>query len=353
MTRCAAALALLLFSPALCLAAAGKEGFQFLAEPGGVRSAAMGGAGSSLGGDPESVFLNPGLLSSVRAREAALSHAGRPEGVSDAGAAYVHPLEEGALAFRAWSRSYGDIPGYDGTGGTAAAYGARETLFSAGYGRSFRGWGMGAALKQAQQSIAGRSAGVLALDAGLLRPWSGTPLSFSLGVRNLGPKASPGEEKAPLPRSLEAGVGAKLFSGALLLALEGEGGSDAGTVWKAGVEAWAYNVVAVRAGFDGAREAGDGFSLGLGMKLKDLRVDYSFSPMGEALGAVQRVGISFRFGGAGERLYQRGLALSQKGDHAEAVLRFKEALDADPGHREAARALRESIRRLESERSVK
>jgi tetratricopeptide (TPR) repeat protein len=108
--------------------------------------------------------------------------------------------------------------------------------------------------------------------------------------------------------------------------------------------------LALRVGLDGSRDAGNGVTFGLGIRLKSMRVDYAFAPMGPSLGAVHRMGISYRFGGAGEAAYQRGLVLSQRGDSAEAVLQFKEALDADPGHRDAARALREAIQNLKAEK---
>ena len=208
------------------------------------------------------------------------------------------------------------------------------------------------ALKRVQQSLAGRSAATSALDLGALAPCRGTPLAFSFGARNIGPKASFEREKTSLPRRLDAGVSARLFSGALLLALEGHDSSE-GALWNAGMEAWAYNVLAFRAGMDGSREAGGGLSFGLGIRLKALQIDYAFVPMGDTLSAIHRMGLSFRFGGSGEAAYQRGLSLAQRGAHAEAILEFKEALDAEPGHRGAAHALREAIRNLETERRAR
>jgi hypothetical protein len=334
----------------VCFAGAGKDGFRFLMSAGGARAAGMGGTAAALGGDAEAAFSNPGSLPFLRVQEVSLSHASRPEGVTEQGLSYAHPLSAGAAAARVFTRSYGDIQGFDVSGGPAPSYAARDTAFSAGYGRLFRGWGGGLVLKQAQESIAGKSAGAFALDLGALAPWRGTPFTFSAGARNLGSKASFNGEKTSLPRLLDAGAGLKMFSGALAAAVELHKPSDGKMTWNAGAELWAYNVVAFRAGLDGSRDAGDGLSLGVGFRLDALRVDYAFVPMGEGLGVSHRMGISFRFGGAAERSYQEGLSLDQRGQHAEAVLKFKEALDADPGHREAARALREAIRELERER---
>ena len=109
-------------------AASGEEGFQFLTNGAGARSAAMGETGASSGGDLESAFVNPGALAFFRAREASLSHAPRPLGGAESALAFAHPMASGAWALRAFTRSYGDIPGYDGNGGPAAAYDAREKV---------------------------------------------------------------------------------------------------------------------------------------------------------------------------------------------------------------------------------
>jgi hypothetical protein len=210
---------------------------------------------------------------------------------------------------------------------------------------------MGVAVKQVQETLAGRSAAATALDAGLFVPWRGTPLAVSLDARNLGRGSSFDKEKTSLPRLVEGGLSGTFFSGALTTVVQGVR-SDAGMDWKAGAEAWAYNVLALRVGWDGTRDAGNGVTFGLGMRLKSLRVDYAFSPMGPDLGAMHRMGISYRFGGAGETAYQRGLVLAQRGEYAGAVLQFKDALDADPGNREAARALREAIQNLKAEKGA-
>ena len=337
------------FLAANSLAGAGKDGFQFLASGAGARGAGMGDVGSSLGGDPESAFLNPGALSVLRAREVSFSHAVRSQGASDESLAFVQPFSSGAWGARAFTRSYGTITGYDNSGGPAPSYTAGDASFSAAYGRRFGIFGAGAAVKQVRETLAGRSAAATALDAGLFVPWRGTPLTISLDARNVGRGSSFDQEKTPLPRSVEGGVSGTFFSGSLTTVVQGVR-SDAGTDWRAGAEVWMHNVLALRAGLDRGRDAGNGVTFGLGIRLKSLRVDYAFAPMGSSLGALHRMGISYRFGGAGESAYQRGLALAQRGDYAEAVLQFKEALDADPGNRDAVRGLREAIQNLKTEK---
>jgi hypothetical protein len=213
-----------------------------------------------------------------------------------------------------------------------------------------RRWSGGAAIKQARESIAGFSGSATALDLGAQYAMASLPVTYGVGMRNAGSKAAFVREKTALPRLLDAGVSARLFSGALTAALEGHKSAE-GFSWNAGLEAWAYNLLAFRAGMDSRRDAGGGVSFGFGVRLKRVRLDYALIPQGSAFGASHRLSLAYRFGGGGDSAYQEGLSLSQQGDYAGAILKFKEALDADPEHPGAARGLKEAILLLEQERS--
>jgi len=211
----------------------------------------------------------------------------------------------------------------------------------------------GLSAKQVSESIAGRSASVAAADAGALwRPAPGR-LSFSAGFRNAGGKARFVQGRTALPRTLYAGAAARLFADGWVLTVEARRPSDGGTSFHVGQEVWLYNTLALRAGWRSDRDLGNGLVFGFGFKLHAVRVDYALAPMGAAFGQAHRIGVSFRFGGAGDRAYQDGLRLAQKGQNAEAILKFKEALDADPDNRAAVRALKESVGALQRERGNK
>jgi hypothetical protein len=208
----------------------------------------------------------------------------------------------------------------------------------------------GAAVKQAREVIGGMTGSAVAGDAGLLYSPAGWPVTFGGGVRNLGGKASFPGAKATLPRLVDGGMSGRFFSGAVVAALEGHASAE-GFFWNAGLELWAHNLLAFRVGMDSHRDTGAGLTWGLGVRLKRVRVDYAMLPEGAAFGNSHRVSLAYRFGGGGEAPYQEGLSLAQQGDHAAAILKFKEALDADPDHAGAARGLKDSIRALDEERS--
>jgi tetratricopeptide (TPR) repeat protein len=207
-------------------------------------------------------------------------------------------------------------------------------------------------VKHVQETLPGASASANALDAGLLYQKGDWPIRFGAALRNEGTQATFENEKTSLPRSVDFGASYQALAQSLLATVEGHEPSDGARYWTGGVEWWVYNTLAFRAGYDSGTDAGNGLTMGIGVKMKDFRIDYAYTNQGDSFGGAQRVGVSYRFGGAGDRAYQQGLALMQKGDYAAAVLKFKEALDADPGNRAAMRALKEAAQKLRKERAA-
>jgi hypothetical protein len=225
----------------------------------------------------------------------------------------------------------------------------------AAYGAPFRQrWRAGAAVKFVTETLGPQTGRATAFDAGILYrshwPKATSPLSWTFLLRNYGQEGRMLEEKTPLPREWLTGAEWRARSGAWRTTAEYHAPKSGGSFWSAGQEVWLKGMLAIRAGFMAGR-SGDGWTLGLGFRSDPWRLDYAFGPGDKALGDVHRFGLSFRFGGAGEKPYQEGLRLAQSGDDAEAIMKFKEALDFDPKHRGAARALRESVERLSREKS--
>jgi hypothetical protein len=339
----------LLLPAAAAFAGAGETGFDFLTEPAGARASAMGGTSVAATDDAEASLFNPAALAELRQPELSLGYASYMEGLSQGSLAYGHPLTKGVLGISLRTLRSATIKSYDASDNRTGTYDAQDSVFSAGYGRAMGDRRWGGDLKQVKESIAGHGASVTAADFGATFRGSGWPVSLSAALRNVGGRASFGQEKTDLPRSLDLGGSALLFSRALLVTAEARRGADGVTTLAAGAEAWLYNALALRGGWQGGDRAGNGLSLGMGFKLKNLRVDYSFAANGQGFSPTHRMSLSLRFGGPGEKAYQDGLRLLQGGRTAEAVLKFQEALDADPGHTAAIRALRESVKQLQGE----
>ncbi len=333
-----------------CLAGAGKDGFQFLDETMGARASSLGGATTAPGDEADGAFYNPAAAAEARQAQMALTYAQGLAGVSRGSAAGLYPLPSGTVSAGLRTLDSGAIPGYDGGDVRTGDISAKDTALTLGYGRLSGPWGAwGLSMTQLSESLAGYSARATALNAGVLVRPPRTPLRFAVALRNLGGKASFRDEKESLPRSWDAGVSYQGFSEALMTSLElHEPAAGGGTV-RGGVELWLYKTLALRAGFSSGRAAGNGLTFGTGFKFGQVAMDYAFVTRGSGFDNEQRVGIRYFFGGPADRAYEEGLQLSREGKPAEAILKYEEALDADPRHPGAVRALREAAKSLERE----
>jgi tetratricopeptide (TPR) repeat protein len=333
-----------------CLASAGEEGFQFLKLGASPRSAALGGTGVCAESGEEALSLNPAGLGELRWKEASFSYGDQMESMNQGALTLAGNTKRGGIGVQAQSLQFGTIPGTDLSGNPTSAFSANDLSLAVGIGR--RIWedhaSWGASVKQVSETIDGIKGTAYALDLGVVREWKAASLRAGLDARNLGSGAKFDEEKTSLPQSFDAGVSWKGFSEAVTAAVEVHKTGENTTFLSGGIEAWLQNALAFRAGYRTDGDVGRRFSLGLGFRLRDIRVDYAFADAG-SFGGTHRVGIQWRFGNEAQSLYEEGAALSQKGLYPEAILKFKEALDLDPNHRAAARGLRDAVQRLNGE----
>jgi hypothetical protein len=337
-------------APHLCFAGEGKDGFELLTLDLSARQASMAGVATPFSVDADVFSRNPAALGLVRSPEASLSEAQLPLSVTLESAAYVHPGAKGALGFRASFLNVGGLTGYDSGGAPTGEVKAQDMAAAVGYGLRFANGGVvGAAFKQVRETIGSDGASVYALDAGWIQPMGRWPLCWELAARNLGGKGKFVDQETSLPRSYDAGLAYRGWRGLFDASVELRRGSDGTTTAAAGAETWLHRSLALRAGYDSTKGMGRGVALGLGFRIGGLRLDYSFLPQGQGFEPVHRFGLSFRFSSPGDRAYQEGLALSREGRHAEAIYKFKEALDDDPNLLGAVRALRDSVDALQKQ----
>jgi hypothetical protein len=310
----------------------------------------MAGVATPFSVDADVFSRNPAALGLVRSPEASASEAQLPLNVALESAAYVHPQDKGALGFRAAFLNVGGMAGYDSSDTPTGDVKAQDMEAALGYGRRLSGGGaVGATIKQERETIGPNSASVYAVDAGWIQPIKQWPLCWELAVRNVGGKGKFVDEGTPLPLSYDAGLAYRGWRGLFDASVELRRGSDGTTTAAAGAETWLYRSLALRAGYDTTKGMGQGFSVGFGFRIGGLRLDYSFLPQGQGFEPVHRFGLSFRFSSPGDKAYQEGLALSHEGRHAEAIYKFKEALDDDPNLLGAVRALRDSVDALQKQ----
>jgi hypothetical protein len=335
------------------------DGFQFLELQAEARRAAMGGAGAALSDDAGAFAANPAALGETGRDELSLSYMSYVEGGALGAAAYAHPLASGAgWGLRALSLDHGTFDGFDAMGDKSASYGAKDLSLALGYGRPLgASWRWGASAGHVRSTLADASADTVEAGFGLLWAPAGvgpfSRLRLGAAVRHLGSGGSFEKEQTALPRVLAAGASWRGFSDAWILAVDAEKPRTGSAGFKVGQEIWFSRVLALRAGYRSDRDLAESFSLGLGVRFRDLRVDYAFAASQGSFAEAHRLGFSWRFGGKAEALYEEAARLMQRGDPADAALKLKKVLDLEPRHRGALLLLREAAERMKDEEPPK
>ncbi|MDO8805376.1 MAG: PorV/PorQ family protein [Elusimicrobiota bacterium] len=296
----AAAFLLLLLSAPPARAGAGSEALPFLKLDAGARSAALSGAYCAAGDDALSVFYNPAGTALVEKKEILLSHNEWLEGLRNETLAYVHPVGPRLTAFGGVNALFsGSMNRYNSIGYKIGAFSSMEAAVSAGlsadFGLNYYG---GAAVKALSQQAAGGKALAWAGDAGLLKVAGGWRLGLS--ASNFGGRLKFGSRSFDLPLILRGGVSLNFLENYMVTAESVKAGRSASATAlgaegrvRAGPKEYFY----LRAGYKTGRSryAGPGFTAGVGLTNRDLRVDYAFAPYGE-LGDAHRVTVALRFG---------------------------------------------------------
>lgn len=273
------------------------------------RAVAVGGAYSAMADDSGAVFVNPAGLAQFSQREAALDFStylqdARMGNLSYAGEVRgnrfglgVTFMTVGGIERRGLADRVGIVP-------EAGTFGASDMAVTLCYARKdfspelLPNLDGGLSAKFIRSSIDDKNAVALAVDAGAIYRAS-AKIKFSLALQNLGTKMKFVDEADPLPLNVRAG-GAYAVSERLKLAAELAGWlQDEKFYPSLGAEYWFRDALALRGGYKFGYDTANlgpevGLSLGFGVKVKGLGVDYSFLPFGD-LGSVHRFGIWMQF----------------------------------------------------------
>jgi len=204
---------------------------------------------------------------------------------------HTEPLEE----YSADDRFLGEFRYYDLLVGATYAYGIRPDLRA------------GVTAKTIYEKIGWDSATGFAVDLGLdyrvPAEWLSGDLSAGLAVRNLGTKMSYFEEKFDLPLTWQGGLAYRPswvpgpFK--ILLSADYRSVREGSRGMLFGLEVALANAVAVRAGaksLTGEDSEGGNGTVGIGVNLKNIMIDYSYVDFGNRLGATHRVSLALKAG---------------------------------------------------------
>jgi tetratricopeptide (TPR) repeat protein len=179
-------------------------------------------------------------------------------------------------------------------------FGANDLSFTTSFGwRLLSTLSVGGSLKYVSSDIAGYQDGTVSGDIGLQYRTPVPRLNIGMAGRNLFGKLELNQRADPLPRVWEFGANYRLpiSPGYHEFDLGAGGGFsiDADEYFFGGIEYNIYRVGALRFGYRGEQEAGEGLTFGGGLHYSGFGVNYAYVPFGE-LGKQQRFTLSYDFG---------------------------------------------------------
>lgn len=285
-------------------AAADPAGFAFLEVPAGARASAMGGAFASLAEGAEAAHWNPGGLASLTRPELVASHSEFLEHLRHEHASFAIPAPGGAVAAAVRAAYSEAIPQTDALGNQIGSFGGHDLEFTLAYGgRPATGMGLGASVHLVRERIAEESTTTYSFGAGATWAPPGWPgVRFGMAVDQVGPAAhyyfdGIQGQAVPLPMAVQAGGSmTRALQGGLTLsgALEARVTRGRNAIGLVGVEIAHAMGAALRLGFR-ANDDTNRFSVGTGVGVQGLRLDYAFVPFLLDLGDTHRVSLGARF----------------------------------------------------------
>lgn len=294
------------------------EGAAFLLVPVGARATSLGQAAVADGGSTEAMFWNPAGLAEMRKSEVALHHYAQFFGNGDAFVLAV-PASVGTFGAAAYIVDYGDfevtLPGGGGVVGNAVT---RNLALELSYATNIvGGFSTGITYKLIQFRVDCSGDCTLvpdavgtthALDFGVrFAITNGAPLVFGAAIRNFGFKLQINNQAQadPLPTRLQVGVawlairrapqepGFDVRVLADLQGTVGQGNPNPATL--VGVDTGLSDALRVRAGYAFVDSQQRGPSLGVGLKVGRLGLDFAKTFFAaEAIGETDPFHVSLR-----------------------------------------------------------
>jgi len=287
--------------------------YEFLRVGLSPRASAMGGSFVAATDDPDVIFYNPAGIYYLKGTPVSFSYVNHLLDINLASLS-VSKNFEGIGMFGASVQyiNYGTFPRIDEYANKNGEFGAGEFAFSAAYaGLVDENFVYGANVKFIYSGIAEYSSTAVGLDAGVQYLIPDEYFSVGFAVSNLGTQLSKYvSSNEALPTDVTLGFSKKLLHLPLKFFVDFHKLNENQTKFfnklknfSVGGEFTLSKVLKLRAGFDSEKRtelkignyAGlSGFSIGLGITIKEYQFNYAFSSMGE-IGALHRIGISANF----------------------------------------------------------
>lgn len=309
------ALAVVLASLPLTLALSGSNStYDFLRTDVGARAGALAGSFVTITNDPATIFYNPAGLGTLEEPMGSLGFFKHLLDINSGYATYSQPISDlGHFGVGVLYVNYGSFDETDDFGNkTGNTFSASDLAFSLGYSNTIDEnlyWGANA--KFIYSSIAGEKSTGLAADLGILYTIPESRVTLGASLRNLGTQlTSYLSTKENLPVDFVVGASVVPKGIPLLLNLnfhklneEAKTFGDRFKAFSIGGEFTLSRVLQARVGYSneqrqelktGASAGLAGFSGGIGITVKEYKVDYALSSLG-SIGALHRITIGAIF----------------------------------------------------------
>jgi hypothetical protein len=289
-------IALLLF-PLIACAEDGSAGLSFLKLGVGARAIGVGDAYVAVGGDASSIYWNPAGTVSVQNIDAMLMHSEWFEGIRYEFAGGVKSDGRQAFGVGIVGLYMDDLERREGpTSDPIGHFGVFDFAFTGSYARRVTEYlDVGVAVKYLTEKIDDKSAGGVAADLGATYRVPALPgLSTGVAVQNVGPQMSFIEDKFDLPVLFRVGAALNVpfdaLNGDVLVVTDALIPNDGDTKMHFGLEFEYAKMLALRFGYRTGWD-NQNVSVGLGAKVRNLRLDYVYVPFYSELGDTHRISL--------------------------------------------------------------
>ncbi len=287
--------------------------YDFLRTDVSARAGALAGSYVSIMNDPTTIFYNPAALGTIERPTGSIGFFKHLLDINSGYAAYAQPYDDlGYFGVGVLYMNYGSFNRTDDLGNTLGTFSANELAVTLGYSALWEEnlyYGINA--KFIYSGIAEYSSTGLAADFGLLYTIPDSRITLGASLRNLGAQLSSyASTKESLPLDLVVGMSVVPKGIPLLLNVNfhklNEDVAKFGDRFKAfsiGGEFTLSTVLQARVGYNneqrqelktGTSAGLAGFSGGIGITIREYRVDYALSSLG-SIGALHRITVSSTF----------------------------------------------------------
>lgn len=276
---------------------AGTYGYQFLNIPVSPVSMALAGRGIHYDSNHSSWLWQPASAVVERNKSLSASHSTWIGDTAYSSLVYSYSTRSSHFGLGLINLSYGEIEKRDENGLLIGHYNPSDTNIRGNYARRLSpSLYLGANLGIVYEKLDTASSLALSSDLGTtwLPPVVGSRMSFA--VRNLGISNKTDEKREKLPISLDLDLYKELPLGERKLGMEASFVKAMDEDWRIGLstELQIMQSLYLRGGYKLNTDA-ESFSVGMGLELFRIAIDYGFAAFSEGLSDVHSFGLSYQF----------------------------------------------------------